>query len=92
VAINPAGTRAYVTNQSSNSVSVIDTATNTVVALVILPVGTFPSAVAVGPAGSRVYVTNILTNNVSVIDAATNTVVATVPVGDSPMGVAVKLE
>jgi YVTN family beta-propeller protein len=35
------------------------------------------------------YVTNLLDNTVSVIDAATNTVVATIPVGNSPVGVAV---
>jgi YVTN family beta-propeller protein len=43
VAVNPAGTRVYVANSSpSGTVSVIDTATNTVVATV--PVGEFPSA------------------------------------------------
>ena len=45
VAVNPAGTRAYVTNEGSSNVSVIDMATNTVVATIL--VGGFPSAVAV---------------------------------------------
>ena len=81
---------AYVTNRGSNNVSVIDTATNTVVASV--PVGTEPVGVAVTPAGTRVYVTSLNLpsgGNVSVIATATNAVVATVPVGDSPWGVAV---
>ena len=40
---------AYVTNQSSNNVSVIDTATNTVVGTI--PVGSTPNGVAVPPDG-----------------------------------------
>ena len=67
---------AYVANSGANTVSVIDTATNTV--LVTIPVGQFPSGVAVTPDGKRAYVANQNTNNVSVIDAATNTVAATV--------------
>ena len=46
---------AYITNASSNNVSVIDTATNTVTATI--PVGVEPIGVAVSPNGSRVYVT-----------------------------------
>ena len=85
VAVNPTGTHVYVANTdrpSSNTVSVIDTATNAVVATV--PVGTDPFGVAVNPAGSRVYVANTSSNTVSVIDTATNAVVATVPVGTGP--------
>ncbi|MFD5428331.1 beta-propeller fold lactonase family protein, partial [Streptomyces sp. NPDC127084] len=87
VAVSPDGTRAYVTNLSSNSVSVIDTATNTVSAT-IAAVGT-PFGVAVSPDGTRIYVTNVGANTVSVIDTATNTVIATVAVGTEPFGVAV---
>ena len=78
---------AYITNQGSNNVSVIDTATNTVVATVA--VGNQPFGVAVNSAGTRAYVTNQSSNNVSVIDTAGNTVVATVAVGTNPRGVAV---
>src|SRR3990172_2459907 len=78
---------AYITNSNSNNVSVIDTATNTVVATVVA--GSGPNGVAVNPAGTRTYVTNGSVNNVSVIDTATNTVVATVAVGSQPNGVAV---
>src|ERR1019366_2879897 len=82
-AVNSAGTFAYVANAgSSTTVSVIDTATNAVVATV--PVGTTPHGVAVNPAGTFAYVTNQTSNTVSVIDTATNTVVATVPVGTAP--------
>ena len=80
-------TRAYVTNSFHDTVSVVDTATNTVVATVA--VGDNPTGVAVSPHGSRVYVTNATDDTVSVIDTASNTVVATVAVGDNPTAVAV---
>src|SRR5262249_25544096 len=78
---------AYVTNFGSNTVLVIDTATNTVVATV--PVGRFPRGVAITPDGTHAYVANEFSFTVSVIDTATNTVVATVPVGINPVGVAI---
>jgi YVTN family beta-propeller protein len=69
---------AYVANNGLTTVSVIDTATNTVVATV--PVGNLPNGVAVTPDGKHAYVTWLLANNVSgnvsVIDTATNMVVA----------------
>ncbi|MBI3301127.1 MAG: hypothetical protein HYZ72_03480 [Deltaproteobacteria bacterium] len=73
---------AYISHYRSNSVSVIDTATNTVTATVtgVITAG----SVAVHPDGTRVYVANGGSDNVSVIDTATNTVIATVPVGDGP--------
>ena len=78
---------AYVTNIASNTVSVIDTATNTVVATV--PVGRLPQGVAITPDGTHAYVTNNFSGTVGVIDTATNTGVATVPVGRFPSGVAI---
>jgi YVTN family beta-propeller protein len=85
--VAPSTSRAYVTNLSSNNVSVIDIATNTVTATV--PVGNGPLGVALKPDGTRAYVTNSSDNNVSVIDPATNTVVGTVAVGSAPITVAV---
>jgi len=79
--------RAYVTDQGSNTVSVIDTSTNTVVATI--PVAGGPSGVAITPDGTRAYVTNANSNTVSVINTSTNTVVATIPVGVFPVGVAI---
>lgn len=78
---------AYVTNQGSNTLSVIDTASNTVTATV--GVGNGPYGVAVSPNGARVYVANGGGAIVSVLDTATNTVTATVNVGAGPGGVAV---
>ena len=87
VAVSPDGTHVYVTNSFSNNISVIDTATNKVTAIV--PVGVDPKGVAVSPDGTKVYVTNTDSSNVSIIDTSTNTVTATVPVGDTPNGVAI---
>lgn len=90
----PAAPFAYVTNNGSypafsGTVSVIDTASNTVVGSPI-PVGTLPYAVAVTPDGSHVYVGNqgfdpdsgsvsADSSSVSVIDTSTNTVTTTIP-------------
>ena len=62
-----------------DTVSVIDTATNTVTATI--PVGHEPFGVAVHPDGSTVYVTNSGDGTISVIDTATNTVITTITVG-----------
>jgi YVTN family beta-propeller protein len=75
---------AYITNSGDNTVSVIDTATNTVVGSPI-PVGSEPIGVAVTSDGSKVYVTT--GGTVSVIDTRTNTVTATIPVGAEAVAV-----
>ena len=87
MAVNPTGSYAYVTNYSDNTVSVIDTATNTVTATI--NVGHVPDAVAVNPAGTYVYAANANDSTVSVIATATNTVTATINVGTNPEAVAV---
>ena len=80
---------AYITNQTGGTVSVIDTATNTVTATI--PVGSSTFGVAVTPDGRQVYVTNGLVDGVvSVIDTATNTVTRSIAFPDiSASGVAV---
>ena len=65
------GPIAYVTNPGSNTVSVINTATNTVVGGPI-PVSNNPNGVAITPDGRHAYIANLLSNNVSVIDTGTN--------------------
>jgi YVTN family beta-propeller protein len=76
---SPADHRAYVANASDNTVSVIDTDTNTVVATI--SVGPSPSGVFVSPYGSRVFVGISPSTGLafSVIDAAANKAVATFP-------------
>jgi YVTN family beta-propeller protein len=78
---------AYIANVESDSVSVVDTANNAVVATI--GVGLGPFSVAVNPAGTKVYVGNLVSKSVSVIDTDTRTVTATIPLGDIPISVAV---
>jgi YVTN family beta-propeller protein len=78
----------YVPNGGSNSVTVIDTPTNTTVPPAIA-VGNQPRTAAVRGDESLVYVTNLSGNSVSVINTGTNTVVATINVGANPFEVAV---
>ena len=81
------GPFAYVVNNGSHTVSVIDLATNKVIGAI--PVGLSPIGVAITPDGTRAYVTSAGDNTVSVIDLSTNTVVgAPIPVS-SPVGVAI---
>lgn len=68
VAVAPDGRHAYVTNNGSNAVSVIDTANNHVTATV--PVGHGPWVVVVVPDGRHAYVTNNGSNTVSVLQTA----------------------
>jgi YVTN family beta-propeller protein len=76
---------AYITN-GSNSVSVIDTATNTVIATVpVGSVGGEPFSVAVSPNGGKAYLTNTGSGTVSVIDTEKNAVSTTITVVMIPL-------
>lgn len=86
-AVIHAAPMAYITNKTSATVSVVDTATNGIV--VTIPVGLSPQGVAVDTAHARAYVANTDGNSVSAINTSTNSVVTTIPVGASPIGIAV---
>ncbi|MES2295976.1 MAG: beta-propeller fold lactonase family protein [Pseudomonadota bacterium] len=95
VAINSAGTKAYVTNSNASTISIIDIATNTVAKTV----GGFdgPSGFAIAPDGKTAYVNNyggpggVQSGNgktVNVYDIATDTIVgAPIQVGLAPAAV-----
>lgn len=88
VVITPNKAFAYVTNQVSGTVSVIDLSTQTKVA--DIPVGAEPYGIALTPDAARAYVANSASNSVSIIDTATNTVVGTINIpGVQPRGVAI---
>src|SRR5580704_167769 len=55
-AMAAAGVNVYIANFNDNTISIIDSATNTVTATVKV-LGTFPEGVAVTPDGSKVLVT-----------------------------------
>ena len=92
VTINAAGTKAYVTNSSSSTVTIIDVTTNTVIGTI----GGFdgPSGLVITPDGNYAYVNNYggpiagsgNGNTVSVVDLNTNAIVGTLTVGPLPPG------
>lgn len=97
VTINPAGTRAYVTNSNSTTISIIDLATNTVIGVI----GGFdgPSGMAITPDGNLGYVNNygaaggLGSGNgitVRVVDLVANAIVgAPIVVGLAPASLAI---
>lgn len=82
VSFNPGATVAYVTNQTSNTVSVIDVFSHA--QALAITVGHEPIGVKAAENGFAVLVANSGSDTVSIIDARTNSVTATVPVGSSP--------
>lgn len=75
MAITPDGSKVYVTNSRGNnlgnSVSVIDTATNTVIATIPTGSGTRPDGIAMSPDGAFAYVTTFV-GDLLRIDTATD--------------------
>jgi phospholipase C len=91
-AATPDGTQVWVTESGANTVSVIDTATNTIASSVV--VGVYPHGVAISPDQSTALVANTGPNTgpggsqtISVIDVATATLADTIVVGEAPMKV-----
>jgi YVTN family beta-propeller protein len=80
---------AYVSNSGSNSVSVIDTSTNSVIRTI--PVGFFPTDIDSSPTGSFIYVPLYSDNVVDVINTSTDTLMAGIalPQGSKPISVAI---
>jgi len=74
---------AYVTSTLGGTVSIIDTATNTLLPSTISVSGK-PFGIAINPLGNYVYTACYNGHDVAVIDTATNSVVATIPVGTNP--------
>jgi YVTN family beta-propeller protein len=87
VAATPYSPLVHVANTGSDTMSMINSRSDTVVATV--KVGRRPEGVASDLAGTRVYVTNNASNSVSVIATGPRTVIATLPTGRGPEGVAI---
>jgi YVTN family beta-propeller protein len=75
----------YVSNEDSNSISVIDSSSNAVINTI--DVGPRPQGFAFNPANNDMYLAHEVSNTVSVIDTNTNTVVGTIQVGSDPFAV-----
>lgn len=87
--VNNYGNPLYPTRSDNNTVTVIDTATNTV-AKVIPGVGSSPSGIAITPNGKYAYVTSYASHGtVSVINVAAGAVIQTLNVGNLPSEVAI---
>jgi len=87
IAITADGATLLVVNPDSNSLTLVDTASRSVIAE--LPVGVDPRTVVVDDAGNRAYVANRGSDSISVVDLAARAAIADVPVGDRPYGVVV---
>jgi len=88
VAVSQNGSRVDVTDLCSNSISVIDATTNTIVATI--PGIINPQGIAATPDGNRVYATNFSApGTIKAIDTVTNTVIDSIVVGLDPYGIAV---
>src|SRR5262245_51002369 len=93
VAVSPDGTRIYVANTVSGTVSVLSvdrTASAYGLSVLTIPVGTEPYALALTPSGKKLYVANARSNSISVIDTATNQVTKTIAdAGLEPRAIAI---
>jgi PQQ-dependent catabolism-associated beta-propeller protein len=77
--------RVFVTNEKSNNVTVIQAASQKVLATI--PVGQRPRGITASRDGRRVFVANSNSDNLSVIDAASLRVIDTLPAGIDPEGI-----
>ncbi|MGZ8911284.1 MAG: YncE family protein, partial [Methylococcaceae bacterium] len=78
---------AYISNQLDDSVSVIDTATGSVVETIAVPGK--PAGIAVAPDGNKVYVSTPEAKGFAVVDTKKHEVIAKVTVNDGTLGITV---
>jgi YVTN family beta-propeller protein len=74
--LDPGGRRVFVANWGDNTVSIIDTRTDTVVSTV--EVNDRPGGMAVHPDGTKLYVAKVGGDTLWEIDTARSTVVRTI--------------
>src|SRR6266404_4946810 len=86
VTISPDGSRAYISNQSGGTISVIDTASNTI--LTNFPIGSLPFHSAFSRDGRFLWVSVQGEGVVKLVDPNTNTIVSSIPAGPVPRGIA----
>src|SRR5262249_51939200 len=76
---------AYVPNEESGTISVIDTQTDTVVKTI--KAGKKPRGIATGKASNTLYVSNQPNNSLLIVDLEHQKVVDSIDLGESPEGV-----
>jgi YVTN family beta-propeller protein len=87
IAYNSDNGNLYVANRGSDTISVINGSTNSLIDEISLD-AVAPSGIIYNAANNYIYVTNAGSNSVSVINGTTNTVVENIPVGLGPNGIA----
>lgn len=80
---SPDGRRVYVTNETSHSVSVIDTNTNKVIHTITGGLNR-PHAIAIHPDGGTLYVSNLAARTVSVINTTSYAIINTMTGFNTP--------
>ncbi|MEW6359210.1 MAG: beta-propeller fold lactonase family protein [Planctomycetota bacterium] len=84
VACSPDGKFVYVTNQTANSISVIDANSKQVTKEI--PVGKYPTGITVSPDGKTVFVANTRDHSISYVEPAGAKAIAAVACGFEPNG------
>lgn len=85
LAVSADGTRLYVANEDTETLSVVDVASGSVIASV--KVGEEPEGVTIRPDGKVVYVTSEGDGAVFAIDTQTNKLIKRIPVGPRPRSI-----
>jgi YVTN family beta-propeller protein len=92
VTLSPNGRLAYVANADAETVTVVDTSINRVIATIPVPAGP-PRFLTFAPDGRRVYVSIFndqrTIHAIGVIDTTTDNIVATIPVATRPFRAAI---
>jgi YVTN family beta-propeller protein len=89
IAVNPAGTQAWVSDASGSTVTIIDTASRAVTGTVTITSGASPAAVVFTPDGATAYVSDSGNGTIAVVSTASGTVTSTITVGGDPRDSAV---
>lgn len=89
IVISPDGTKVYIANSGSDSISVLDTMTKEVTNTIFLGLGVGPEGLAITPDGRFLISANRVSNNISLIDPDTYRIIKHIPVGMSPLRVSV---
>ncbi len=84
--ISPDGREVWIVNRGADSISVIDTATEKVVAT-FASGGKFPIRVKFTPNGKQAWVSNLQTNTVTIFDTASRKLETPMEVGAAPVGI-----
>ena len=87
ISSNPITKKIYVSNNDSDTVSVIDSTSNKILTSINVEDG--PAGIAINSITNQIYVANYYSDNVSVIDGENDLVIDVINVGDTPRNIQV---